>query len=176
MPQASPGGNPGVKRAFCRLHASWLCSGARDTLLRPHPLWLHSHGDASKMTLINEFILTHGWVSASQLSPLPGPDRGFKPHPQPAAAYTSKSNGLLSPFLFTTRDAGAAVKMQGESLCAKLCCHLMSKLWQGGPLYQLQVPHPGSTTNLFPGLSWGWCQWAPIKLPQTMTQQIPPAH
>lgn len=140
MSQTSPGSNSVVKRAFCMLHASWLCSGARDTPLRPHPLWLHSHGDASEMIGINEFILTHSWVSASQLSPLLGPNRGFKPHPQAVAAQTSKSNGLLSPFPFTTRDAGAAVKMQGESLCAELCCRLMRKLRRGDPFTSCRSP------------------------------------
>jgi len=59
MPQASPDGDSGVKRAFCTLCAAWLCHGARDTLLRPHPRWLHGHGDASKIVGINELILTH---------------------------------------------------------------------------------------------------------------------
>lgn len=140
MSQAFPGGNSGVESAFCMLSASRLCSGVRDALLTPHRLWLHSHGGASKVTGIIDFFFTHSWVSASQLSPFPVPDWGFKPHPWAVALYTSKSNGLLSPFLFTASDAGATVKMQGESLCAGLCCHLKSKLWCAGPLYQLHVP------------------------------------
>lgn len=103
-----------------------LPGSVRDALLTARAFWLHTQGDASKMieVLVN---LIHRWVSASQLSPLVGPDWGFKPHPQSAAAYTSMS--LLSSFLLPTRDTRAAVKMQGESLCAKLCCCLSSKVW-----------------------------------------------
>lgn len=104
------------------------------------------------------------------MSSFPGPDWGFKPHPQAAAAYTSMS--LLSSFLLLPRATGAAVKMQGE-----VCVPNSAAAWSARCSEVVSLPaagpNPSSTCSLLPGLSWGWCQGTPIN--QTIIQQILPA-
>jgi len=61
-----------------------------------------------------------------------------------AAAHTSKSSGLRSPFPFTARGAGAAVMMPRDSLCAKLCAGIPFTS-RGAPSRQHRQPRPGGT-------------------------------